>query len=119
MKPAERIKGEAARAAREHLEAIMALHLKASGIEAAREFEFWPGRRWRFDFAILPSRLAIEVQGGVHSGGRHARGAGIEAECEKFAHAAAAGWRVIPVTGGQVKSGKAIQWVKAAIGSRA
>ncbi len=48
-------------------------------------------------------------------GGRHTRGQGIADDCEKFAHAAMAGWRVMPVTGDQVRSGQAITWIKAAL----
>lgn len=117
MKPAEVLKREVAKAVREHLEAVMELHLKANGVEAVREHEFWPGRKFRFDFAVIPQKLAIEVQGGTRSGGRHTRGDGYERDCEKSAHAVIAGWRVIPVTGEQVTSGKAIQWVLAALGA--
>lgn len=116
MTPAETLKREAAKAARERLESVMLLHLRLNGIDAVREFEFWPGRRWRFDFAIPQAKLAIECQGGTRSGGRHTRGDGYERDCEKAAHAVIAGWRVIPVTGDQVQSGKAIQWVLAALG---
>lgn len=117
MKPADVLKREQAKAAREALEAAMALHLRAAGIAFEREFRFHDKRAWRFDFALPAARLAIEVQGGVFSGGRHARGAGITDECEKFAAAVIAGWRVMPVTGAQVRSGEAIQWVKQALGS--
>jgi very-short-patch-repair endonuclease len=117
VKAADILKREQARAAREALELAMALHLRAAAIPFEREYRFHPSRAWRFDFALPAARLAIEVQGGVFSNGRHARGAGITDECEKFAHAVIAGWRVMPVTGAQVKSGLAIQWVKQALGS--
>lgn len=60
--------------------------------------------------------VLVEVQGGLFSGGRHVRGAGAEADCEKFAHAAACGWRVLPVSPRMVKDGTALALVQAALG---
>ena len=114
----EAFRRQSAAAARELLESELALHLRAAGIEFERQVIFHPSRKWRFDFAIgmQSSRpLAVEVQGGIWTGGRHSRGKGITDECEKFAHAVIAGWRVMPVTGEQVKSGKALQWIQQAI----
>lgn len=115
MTPAETLKREAAKAKRESLEALLAQHLRAEGIEVVRELQFYPPRMWRFDFAIMSGRLAIEVAGGTWSGGRHVTGKGYAADCEKAAHAAMAGWRYMPVTGEQIKSGAAIGWIKAAM----
>lgn len=117
MKAVDVLKREQAKAAREQLEAAMALHLRAAGIAFEREYRFHQTRAWRFDFALPAAKLAIEVQGGVFTGGRHARGDGITNECEKVAAAVIAGWRVMPVTGAQVKSGAAIQWVQQALAS--
>lgn len=111
--------GAAARAGvRRHLsqhEEALALQLRAAGVEFEREVVFWPGRRWRFDFAFRAALLAVEVQGGIWTAGRHTTGAGMTAECEKVAHASMAGWRVMPVTGDQVASGQALQWIQAAV----
>jgi len=53
------------------------------------------GRKWRFDWA-WPSRfVALEIDGGLFVGGRHARGAGIRADMEKLNEAAALGWCVL------------------------
>ena len=117
MIPAEALRKEQAKAAREALEMTMAQQLRAHRIVFERELQFHPKRRWRFDFAIPSARLAIEVQGGVFSGGRHSRGKGITDECEKVAHALMAGWRVMPVTGAQVRSGQAVQWVLKVLGA--
>jgi hypothetical protein len=59
------------------------------------EYRFAPPRRWRFDFAWLESRVALEVQGGVFVHGRHSRGAALLKEHEKLSTAAAMGWRVV------------------------
>lgn len=121
LTPLDVLKREQAKALREALEMRLARDLKEHGIEFEREFMFWPGRKWRFDFALKPAfgakaKLAIEVQGGIYSGGRHTRGAALEGEYEKLAYAIMAGWYVMPVTGKQIKSGIAIQWICKASG---
>jgi hypothetical protein len=65
------------------------------GPELEREFRFHPTRRWRADFAHLPSRTLIEIEGGIYVNGRHNRGAGFAADLEKYLEAALAGWRVV------------------------
>lgn len=79
------------------------------------EYRFSPPRRWRFDFAWLALTLACEVEGGLWTRGRHTRGAGYEADCEKYAHALLAGWRVLRVTPRQVASGQAVSWIETLI----
>lgn len=70
------------------------------------------GRQWKFDFAFLDYRLAVEVEGIVmrrdkagnwQMGGRHANIAGFEEDCVKYAAAALLGWTVLRFSGGQVK----------------
>lgn len=63
------------------------------------EYPFHPERRWRFDFAWPDKRVAVEIEGGVWSGGRHTRGAGFIEDCQKYNNAAALGWRVFRLTG--------------------
>jgi len=65
------------------------------GPELEREFRFHPTRKWRADFAHLPSRTLIEIEGGIYVNGRHNRAAGFAADLEKYLEAALAGWRVI------------------------
>jgi len=66
-----------------------------NGPALEREFRFHDKRRWRADFAHLPSRTLIEVEGGIYVHGRHNRAAGFAADLEKYLEAALAGWRVI------------------------
>jgi hypothetical protein len=85
---------------------------------AQPEFKFHPDRQWRFDFAFASyelrvtsdkqnkkaansslithhSSLAIEVQGGIWTRGRHTRGAALKLEWEKLNTAAILGWRIL------------------------
>lgn len=73
-----------------------------------REFRFHETRRWRFDMAYPEKLLAIEVHGGVWSGGRHVRGTGFTKDCEKYTAAAILGWRILHFTGAQVEAGEAV-----------
>lgn len=72
--------------------------LRSVGLPApVREHRFHPVRRWRFDYAWLAEKVALEVEGGVWTGGRHTRGAGFVGDMEKYNAAVVAGWRVVRV----------------------
>jgi very-short-patch-repair endonuclease len=60
-----------------------------------KEHRFHPFRKWRADFAHLPSRTLIEIEGGIYVNGRHNRGAGFAADLEKYLEAGLSGWRLI------------------------
>lgn len=62
------------------------------------EYRFAPPRRWRFDRCFVDRKIAIELEGGVWNGGRHARGAGIVGDCIKYNCATVEGWRVLRFT---------------------
>jgi very-short-patch-repair endonuclease len=89
-------------------EETFALHCKINKLLPEREYAFAPKRKWRFDFAFPVSKVAVEIEGGTWSGGRHSRGPGFEADCFKYSEAAALGWRVIRVTTEMVSSSLAI-----------
>jgi hypothetical protein len=59
------------------------------------EHKFHPDRRWRFDYAWPSILVALEVEGGVWSGGRHTRGSGFLRDMEKYNAAAGLGWRIV------------------------
>ena len=77
-----------------------------------REFQFAPPRKWRFDFAFLDDMVALEIDGGAWCSGRHTRGAGFEADCEKLAEAACLGWTVIRCTPKMVSDGRVFDWLR-------
>lgn len=118
MTPAEAAKA-AAKAKRDALVEAMALQLRALGISFEREYHFHPKRAWRFDFIAwigLPRQpVALEVEGGIYSGGRHVRGDAFEKDCEKYAEAALLGWRVFRAGPNQVKDGTALRWIERAL----
>ena len=52
-------------------------------------------RDYRFDVAFPRVKLAIEIDGGVFSGGRHSRGAGYREDTYKVNLASLLGWTVL------------------------
>lgn len=72
------------------------------GPELEEEFHFHPVRKWRADYAHHDSRTLIEVEGGIHSYGRHNRAEGFIADSEKYLEATLLGWRVIRLTKDQI-----------------
>jgi len=100
-------------------EETLALHLRSvKSPPFVREFKFHPVRRWRFDFAFPEQMVAVEVEGGAWNGGRHTRGSGFTADCEKYNAAALLGWRVFRFTVKQVESGEAIKTLEVALAPR-
>jgi len=86
------------------LEQRFALLWRAMGGPALeRELRFHPTRKWRADFAHLPSRTLIEIEGGIWVRGRHTTPKGFAADAEKYLEAALAGWRVLRLVDQQIK----------------
>ena len=85
---------------------------------AHAEYQFFPPRKFRFDYAIHSQwegmgNLAVEIDGGIWTGGRHTRGLGFQRDMEKLNLAAIEGWSVLRFTPKQVLSGEAEQTLKA------
>lgn len=76
------------------------------------------GRKWKFDFAWPLHFVALEVEGAVWTKGRHTRGAGYIADCEKYTMAAILGWCVIRVTPAQLNDLRVFRWVALALTTR-
>ena len=81
------------------------------------EHRFAPPRRWRFDLAWPSLRLALEIEGGTWTGGRHVRGKGYERDCDKYNAAALAGWTVLRATTAMLRDGRALALLQQALKS--
>ncbi len=79
------------------------------------EFRFHTSRRWRFDWCWVERKIALEIQGGIWTSGRHVRGAALLDEYEKLNEAAILGYRVLFCTPEQFARGDAIVLVQRAI----
>lgn len=82
-----------------------------------REVRFHETRNWRFDFAWIKCKLAVEIEGGVWSRGRHTRGAGFIGDCEKQNEAARLGWTVYRMPGPWVEGGHAVRYMEKVLGA--
>ncbi len=84
-------------------------------VECVREYRFHPKRMWRFDYAIPEHRIALEVEGGVWTRGRHTRPQGFLGDVEKYNAAALLGWRVFRTTPSELYSRATIGMLRQAI----
>lgn len=85
------------------LAAIAKLPVGSPEIAIQREYKFHPRRKWQADFALPDLHILVEIEGGTWVGGRHSRGYGYAADCEKYNAAAILGWSVLRFTGAMVK----------------
>lgn len=86
-------------------------------VDCVKEFKFHPKRRWRFDYAIPEHKIAVEVEGGVWTGGRHTRPQGFLGDIEKYNTATLMGWRVFRTTPDELlKTGTLILLKQAILG---
>ena len=83
--------------------------------EPEREHRFAPPRRWRFDLCWKAVKLAVEVEGGVWTGGRHVRGKGAIGDMDKYNTATLNGWKVLRFSAEHIKSGRAIATIESAL----
>ena len=72
--------------------------LKSKKIKFEKEYKFHPTRRWRFDYAILDKKIAIEYEGIVSNKSRHTNIKGYSKDCEKYNQAQLLGWKVLRYT---------------------
>ncbi|MCQ2058689.1 MAG: endonuclease domain-containing protein [Bacteroidaceae bacterium] len=63
-----------------------------------KEYRFHSVRKWRFDYALPDYKIALEVEGGVWTGGRHTSPKGFLGDMEKYNTATILGWRVLRTT---------------------
>lgn len=99
------------------LEELFARHMRDKNCPTPeREFQFCPGRRWAFDFAWPDFMVAVEIEGGVWSGGRHVRPEGFEKDIEKYNAATKLGWRTYRFSGTMVSNGSARDYTMGVLG---
>lgn len=67
-------------------------------VECIKEYKFHPTRKWRFDYAIPEHKIALEVEGGVWTGGRHTSPKGFLGDMEKYNTATIMGWKLLRTT---------------------
>lgn len=117
-------------------EATFAFQCRALKLPAPiPEYRFDQTRKWRFDFAWPDMLIAVEIEGGLfgtskkkrmlpgvvdqsmqtQQGGRHTRGAGYQADLDKYNAATLANWAVYRFSTADVLAGKAIEIVGAAL----
>lgn len=94
------------------IDVFVAIAKKELGIEPVKEFLFYPTRKWRFDYAFVEAKIALEVEGGVHTGGRHIRPRGFLGDMEKYNAAAELGWRVVRTTPDKLRTLDTIKMIK-------
>ena len=80
-----------------------------------KEFRFYPVRKWRFDYAFPDRKVAVEVDGGVWTGGRHINPAGYINDMEKLNTAASMGWLVLRITTDDRFASKTYELIKTTI----
>lgn len=81
------------------------------------ELWFHPFREWRFDYAWIKERIALEIEGGVR-GSRHFSLAGFQDDQVKYLEADILGWRVVHVNYKMLENGVALDLLKGAFRSR-
>ncbi|MEJ8803153.1 hypothetical protein [Pontibacter sp. H249] len=88
---------------------------QATGQQVIAEHAFHPERKWRIDFFLPESNIAIEVEGGVWTQGRHTRGKGYVNDLEKYNAAQAMGIMVLRFTPEQLLKPKALKTINQTI----
>lgn len=78
--------------------------------EPMPEYVFHPTRGWRADYCWVEQKILIEIDGGVHTGGRHVRGEGFIEDQRKLNAATLLGYRVLRYTPDRL--GEAIEDLK-------
>lgn len=80
---------------------------KRSGVPYELEYRFAkPDRQWRSDVAWVAARVALEIDGGTWSYGRHNRASSILADMEKGNGYARRGWLVFHAPWEWLEGGK-------------
>lgn len=112
------VKKERKKAVPSHLEAKLVEQIRCAQLPAPeREQRLVPGRKFKCDLVWRAAWLVVEVEGGIFGAvrGRHATGAGMTTDAEKYNALTLAGWKVLRVTPPQVRQGLALKWIEQAL----
>jgi len=100
----------------ERIRARFCMLCKRRGLPApVPEYRFHETRKWRMDYAWPDHGVALEVEGGVFSGGRHTRGTGFMKDMEKYNEASANGFFVLRTTPSLLFSDANFDWLERTI----
>lgn len=85
--------------------------------EPKREYKFHPTRKWRIDYLFEANgrRVALEVEGGVWTGGRHTTGKGFMGDMEKYNAISTAGIVLLRTTPDRLMTAETIEMIKQAL----
>ena len=82
--------------------------------EPQPEYKFHEERKWRIDYFFEANgiRVALEVEGGVWTNGRHTRGAGFLKDMEKYNALSEAGIWLVRTTPSELLKVKTVELIK-------
>lgn len=72
------------------------------GPRLEEQYPFVLGRKFRADFAFVPAKLAIELDGGIWKSGGHNRGSGYKRDRRRDFEAYLNGWKILRLTGDMI-----------------
>lgn len=78
------------------------LILKSLKLNYEPEYKFSQNRKFRFDYALIESKIGIEYEGIYGGKSRHTTVSGYSTDTEKYNLATCEGWRVLRYTSGTV-----------------
>ncbi|GAB5444847.1 MAG: hypothetical protein Fues2KO_51960 [Fuerstiella sp.] len=93
----------------------MALRQEWPDLDWVAEHKFEPKRKWRFDFACPALMIAVEIEGGSRSYGRHNRHDGFVKDIEKYNHATVLGWRLLRCIPADFDNGRVFDSIRAIV----
>lgn len=103
---------------------LLEKHLAELGLKFVKEFAFALPRKWRFDFLVpfiwqgtrqlkkVRQDVAIEIEGGIFTQGRHTRGVGFAKDMAKYRIAAVMEYLVLRFSTTEILDGTARTFIQ-------